>query len=57
MKTLLHAFLRRFAVPGLCIAALAWAATAGAQSLGEAAKKEGKGGIYGALAYSIMGRI
>ena len=41
MKTLLHAFLRRVAVPGLWIAfgALALAGTAGAQSLVEAAKK------------------
>jgi hypothetical protein len=43
MKVLLHAFLRRFAIPGLWIAfgALIWAATASAQSLVEAAKKEG----------------
>jgi len=55
----LHAFLRRVAVPGLWIAfgALAWAATASAQSLVEAAKKEGKVVIYGSLESGIMDEI
>lgn len=59
MKALLHAFLRRVAVPGLWIAfgALAWAATAGAQSPVEAAKKEGKVVIYGSLESGIMDEI
>jgi len=59
MKALLHAFLRRVAVPGLWIAlgALAWAATAGAQSVVEAAKKEGKVVIYGSLESGIMAEI
>ena len=59
MKTLLHAFLRRVAVPGLWVAfaALTWAATAGAQSLVEAAKKEGKVVIYGSLESGIMEAI
>ena len=52
----LYALVRRAAVPGLWIAlaALAWSATAGAQSLVEAAKKEGKVVIYGSLESGIM---
>ncbi len=59
MEALLRAFLRRVAVPGLWIAlgALAWAATAGAQPLVEAAKKEGKVVIYGSLESGIMDEI
>ena len=59
MKTLLHSFLRRVAVPGLWVAfaALTWAATAGAQSVVEAAKKEGKVVIYGSLESGIMAEI
>jgi len=59
MKARLHALLRRVAVPGLwaVMGALAWAATAGAQSLVEAAKKEGKVVIYGSLESGIMEEI
>lgn len=59
MKALLQAFVRRVALPGLwiTIGALAWAATAGAQSLVEAAKKEGKVVIYGSLESGIMDAI
>ena len=55
----LHALVRRAAVPRLWIAlaALAWSATAGAQTLVEAAKKEGKVVIYGSLETGIMDAI
>jgi len=59
MKALWHGCLRCFAAAGLWIAlgALTWSATAGAQSLLEAAKKEGKVVIYGSLESGIMEAI
>ena len=57
MKVSLNMLLRRAAASGLCIAALAWAATAGAQSPVDAAKKEGKVVIYGSLETGIMDAI
>ena len=59
MMRQLHALVRRAAVPRLWIAlaALAWSATAGAQTLVEAAKKEGKVVIYGSLETGIMDAI
>lgn len=57
MKMSLNAFFRRAAVSGLCVAALACAGAAGAQSLIDAAKKEGKVVIYGSLETGIMEAI
>ncbi|OGA14630.1 MAG: hypothetical protein A3H32_05970 [Betaproteobacteria bacterium RIFCSPLOWO2_02_FULL_63_19] len=53
----MNAFFRSAAAAGLCIAALAWTAAAGAQSLIDAAKKEGKVVIYGSLETGIMEAI
>lgn len=59
MESLWHGFWKRIAVPGSWIAfcALAWAVTAGAQPLVEAAKKEGKVVIYGSMESGIMDEI
>jgi iron(III) transport system substrate-binding protein len=59
MNATFVSFLRLLAKPGLWVAcgAIFWATAAGAQSLAEAAKKEGKLVIYGSLESGIMDEI
>ena len=59
MNATFVSFLRFLARPGLWVAcgAIFWATAAGAQSLAEAAKKEGKLVIYGSLESGIMDEI